>query len=69
MIKYLIQRKMAFIEFFKAWNGSDEFLGWAIIDCMMNIPILYRASEELKDIRFANAAIRFADKTMKYHVL
>jgi len=55
-------------EFFKAWNGSDEFLGWAIIDCMMNIPILYRASEELKDKRFANAAIRFADKTMKYHV-
>lgn len=27
--------------FIRAWNGS-EHKGWAIIDCMMNLPLLYR---------------------------
>ena len=54
-------------EFFRAWNG-DNTEGWAIIDCMMNIPLLYRATEETGDPRFAMAAIKHADKTMKYHV-
>ena len=55
-------------EFFRAWNGGADKAGWAIIDCMMNIPILYRASEELNDERFSMAARKHADKTMKYHV-
>lgn len=55
--------------FIRAWNDGDEDVrGWAIIDCMMNIPILYRASEETKDDRFKMVAIRHADKTMKYHI-
>ncbi len=54
-------------EFFRAWNGSNTE-GWAIIDCMMNLPLLYRATEEIGDPRFAMAAIKHADKTMKYHV-
>lgn len=55
-------------EFFRAWNGNNDKAGWAIIDCMMNIPLLYRASEELEDKRFEMAARKHADKTMKYHV-
>lgn len=53
--------------FFRAWNDSG-CEGWAIIDCMMNLPILYRASEEIGDERYKMAAIRHADLTMKYHV-
>lgn len=53
--------------FFRAWNdeGSE---GWAIIDSMMNLPLLYRASLELNDDRFKMAAMKHADITMKYHV-
>lgn len=54
-------------DFLRTWNdeGTD---GWVIIDCMMNIPLLYRASEVLKDERYKMIANRHADKTMRYHV-
>lgn len=58
-------------EYIRAWNdhgdGTDN-TGWAIIDCMMNIPLLYWASEKTKDPRFASIAKRHADKTMRFHV-
>ncbi|HCL01769.1 MAG TPA: glycosyl hydrolase family 88 [Lachnoclostridium phytofermentans] len=50
--------------FIRAWNG-DGNTGWAIIDSMMNLPILYWASEETKDPRFAYIAKRHADKVME----
>lgn len=50
--------------FIRAWNGDDK-AGWAIIDCMMNIPLLYWASEQTKDQRFSNVGIMHANKTMK----
>lgn len=53
--------------YFRAWNGKDVE-GWAIIDCMMNLPLLYRASETINDDRFKYAAIKHADKTMTYQV-
>ena len=40
----------------------------AIIDCMMNIPLLYRATEDTLDERYKAIAMRHADKTMNYHV-
>lgn len=52
--------------YIRAWNEGDK--GWAIIDCMMNIPLLFRASIETDDDRFKMVAVRHADKTMKYHV-
>ncbi len=54
-------------EYIRAWNGA-EHKGYAIIDCMMNIPMLFRASNITDDDRFAMVARRHADKTMKYHV-
>ena len=54
--------------FIRAWNdwGDDrDTTGWAIIDCMMNLPILYWASEELKDPRFKAIAMLHADTAMK----
>jgi len=58
--------------FIRAWNdwaGSDvDRSGWAIIDCMMNLPLLYWASEETGDPRFAQIARAHADTTAKYFV-
>lgn len=52
--------------FIRAWNHA--FTGLAIIDCMMNIPILYWASEEMDDPRFKMIAMHHADMTMEKFV-
>lgn len=59
--------------YIRAWNrrkevDRDHNKGWAIIDCMMNLPVLYRATEITGDERFSYIAMAHADKTMKYHV-
>ena len=53
--------------FIRAWNqvpGSDT-RGWAIIDCMFNICLLYWASEESGDPRFRQIAMMHADTVME----
>lgn len=58
-------------EFIRCWNTSvfgKDVSGWSIIDCMMNIPILYWASKEIGDSRFAKVAMRHADMSMRDHV-
>lgn len=54
-------------KFIRAWNkpGSE---GYAIIDCMMNIPLLYLASELTEDPRFKYIAMSHADTTMQSHI-
>lgn len=49
--------------FIRAWNdwGEEDHRGWAIIDCMMNLPLLYWASEETSDPRFKQIAVSHAD--------
>lgn len=58
--------------FIRAWNdlpeGGEDRRGWAIIDCLLNIPLLYWASEETKDPRFRQFAMMHADTVMKYFV-
>jgi len=53
-----------------AWNnwGNEDHSGWAIIDCMMNLPLLYRVSDELGDSRFALVAKAHADTAAGYFV-
>ncbi len=53
--------------FLRAWNdeGSGEKAGWAIIDCMMNLPLLYWASEQTGDDRFAQIARCHANTAMR----
>jgi len=51
--------------FIRAWNTQPSY---SIIDCMMNIPLLYWASRELKDNRFKYIAQLHADMTMYNHV-
>lgn len=56
--------------FIRAWNNWDsvEHAGWAIIDCMMNLPLLYWAEQETGDPRFTYVAKRHADTAMKAFV-
>ncbi|MBR3934918.1 MAG: glycoside hydrolase family 88 protein [Clostridia bacterium] len=50
-----------------AWNGpSNRCL--TIIDCLMNLPLLYWASEQVKDNRFAKAAQNHADMSLRDHI-
>ena len=53
--------------FIRAWNdeGSE---GWTIIDCLMNIPLLYWASKELEDDRFTKIAMKHADMALRDHI-
>lgn len=56
--------------FLRAWNDSEECsrAGWAIIDCMMNLPLLYWAYEETKDPRYLQVAVAHADTAEKYFI-
>lgn len=54
-------------KFIRAWNGENR-QGWVIIDCMMNIPLLYWASQALDDPRFKYVAMNHADTAMLNHV-
>ena len=53
--------------FIRAWNAKER-AGWAIIDCMMNLPLLYWASEDTEDPRFRQIAMHHADKTLQNHI-
>lgn len=55
--------------FIRAWNDLEEDTrGWAIIDCMFNISLLYWASEESGDPRFRQIAMQHADTVMRHFV-
>ena len=55
--------------YIRAWGRMDdaagEYAGLAIIDCMMNLPLLYWASEESGDPRFKDIAIRHSNTTLE----
>ena len=53
--------------FIRAWNGEGRE-GWAIVDCMMNLPLLYWASEMTNDPRFRLIAMKHADTAMEHFV-
>lgn len=51
--------------FIRAWNSQPSY---SIIDCMMNLPLLYWASRELNDNRFRYIAEMHADMAMREHI-
>ncbi|MEO5712372.1 MAG: glycoside hydrolase family 88 protein [Luteolibacter sp.] len=55
--------------YINAWGRMDaeitDYSHMAIIDCMMNLPLLYWASEETGDPRFKEIAIRHSDTTLE----
>lgn len=50
-----------------AWQG-ERTCNWVIIDCMMNIPLLYWATEQTKNPSFKSIAMSHADTCMRDHV-
>ena len=50
--------------FIRAWNGPDQ-KGLAIIDCMMNLSLLWWASRQTGDPRFAHTASIHADTALR----
>lgn len=59
--------------YIRAWNEWSEpydgsNAGIAIIDCMMNLPLLYWAYDQLKDPRYLHIAGRHAATVMKHFV-
>ena len=57
-----------YIRCWNSWITDEDVSGWTIIDCLMNLPLLYWASEELHDSRFKKVAIRYADMAMRDHL-
>ncbi len=55
--------------YIRAWGRMDEpdtdYAGLAIVDCMMNLPLLYWAAEETGEERFREIAIRHSDMTLE----
>ena len=58
--------------FIRAWNGKHfgdcSTDNWTIIDTMMNLPLLYAASDILGDDRFKRIAMAHADNTLRTHL-
>ena len=50
--------------FIKAWNGERS--GVAIVDCLMNLPLLYWASKELNDNALYQIAVNHTEMALKY---
>ena len=55
--------------YLRAWGRMDEhgtdYEGLAIIDCMMNLPLLHWAAKESGELRLRDIAVRHADTTLK----
>ncbi|MCR5154983.1 MAG: glycoside hydrolase family 88 protein [Lachnospiraceae bacterium] len=49
--------------FIRAWNDLEwcDTRGWAIIDCMFNLSLLFWAGEEIKDPRYTHIAVTHAN--------
>jgi unsaturated chondroitin disaccharide hydrolase len=50
----------------EAWNFHNT--GWAIIDSMMNISLLFWASDEINDPRFSHIAKAHADTVLEHFI-
>ena len=52
--------------FFRAWGklGTSEFENMAIIDCMMNLPLLFWAARETGEDKYREMAVQSADTTL-----
>ncbi|MDF2922345.1 MAG: glycosyl hydrolase [Paenibacillaceae bacterium] len=53
--------------FIRAWNHPER-IGWTIIDCMMNLPLLYWASQQTGDPRFKHIAEAHATMAAKQFI-
>lgn len=54
-------------DYIRAWNPKGTE-GYSIIDCLMNLSLLYWASEEIGDERFKKIAMRHMNMAMRDHI-
>lgn len=57
-----------YIRAWNPWTEGEDNSGVAIIDCLMNLPLLYWASEETGDHRFKGVAKRHAEMVINHFV-
>jgi unsaturated chondroitin disaccharide hydrolase len=57
-----------YIRAWNPWGEGDRNEGWAIIDCLMNLPLLYWASETTGDPRFRHVAMAHADTVLEHFI-
>ncbi|PWW00972.1 unsaturated chondroitin disaccharide hydrolase [Paenibacillus cellulosilyticus] len=57
-----------FIRAWNPWKPGDDNAGWAIIDCMMNLPLLHWASEVTGDPRYKQIAIQHSDTVLAHFI-
>lgn len=57
-----------YIRAWNPWTKGEDNSGVAIIDCMMNLQLLYWASEETGDPRFKGVARKHADTVLNHFV-
>lgn len=57
-----------FIRAWNPWHENQDNRGWAIIDSLMNLPLLFWASEETKDPRFFHIAKSHAETVLTHFV-
>lgn len=58
-------------QFIRAWNHDtpeQPRAGWAIVDCLMNLSLLFWASETCRDPRFKYIAMAHADTALTHFV-
>ena len=57
-------------DYIRAWNAWDgeTHAGYSIVDCLMNLPLLYWASEKIGDDRFKKIAMRHMDMSLRDHI-
>ncbi|MEH7480923.1 glycoside hydrolase family 88 protein [Neobacillus drentensis] len=57
-----------FIRAWNPWNEGEDNSGIAIIDCLLNLPLLYWASEETGDPRFKGVSKKHADTVLEHFI-
>ena len=60
----LLMGRFSPVGYIRAWNEKQK-MGYAIIDCMMNLSLLFWASRETGDPRFEKVARVHADMTLR----
>jgi unsaturated chondroitin disaccharide hydrolase len=60
--------KGQYIRAWNPWKPGEDNSGWAIIDCAMNLPLLYWASAETGDPRYKHLAAMHADTVLEHFI-
>jgi unsaturated chondroitin disaccharide hydrolase len=66
----LMKRSRAAGRYIQAWGpeGDEKNGGRIIIDCLMNLPLLYWASRQTNDQSYRDTAVEHAEKSLRYLV-